>query len=120
MLFSVLSSGIASGKKIETHSIVLLLDADNIDQALKEHQHILVNFYAPHCKKCSNILKGEWGAAAMELEQQAAYLSKVRMGKVDISKGNNAKLVNRFKLCEFPSFKLFENQWKSMKLIENL
>ena len=93
----------ADKKKIETHSNVLLLDSENFDQALKEHKYVLVDFYVPYCKKCSTILRSEWGAAGLELRDNT------RIGKVDISKGENYKLAKRFELCEYPSFRFFKD-----------
>ena len=95
---------IAPGKtKIDTHSNVLLLNNENFDQALKEYKYILVDFYVPYCKKCSTVLKSEWGVTGVTLN------GDVRLGKVDISKGNNHKLAKRFELCEYPSFKFFKH-----------
>ena len=93
----------ADKKKIDTHSNVLLLDSENFDQALKEHKYILVDFYVPYCKKCSLVLRSEWGAAAIEIRDD------IKLGKVDISKGSNHKLANRFELCEYPSFRFFKD-----------
>ena len=94
----------ATGKtKIDTHSNVLLLNNENFDQALKEYKYILVDFYVPYCKKCSTVLKSEWGVTGVTLN------GDVRLGKVDISKGNNHKLAKRFELCEYPSFRFFKD-----------
>ena len=104
MGLSLLACVADAGKKdIDTHSNVLLLDSENFDQALKEYKYILVDFFVPYCKKCSTVLRSEWGATAMQLR------GDVRLGKVNISKGKNYQLAKRFELCEYPSIKFFKN-----------
>ena len=104
LMLSLLASVTKADKKhIDTHSNVLLLDSENFDQALKEYQYLLVDFYVPYCKKCNTVLRSEWGATAISLRDN------IRLGKVDISKGNNYKLSKKYQLCEYPSFRFFKN-----------
>ena len=48
-------------------------------------------------------MRSEWGATAIELRDQ------IRLGKADISKGNNYKLSKKYQLYEYPSFRFFKN-----------
>ena len=105
-------------KKIQTHSNVLLLNSDNFEQALATYDDLLVDFYLPYCKNCNTVLRSEWGAAAMDLNESWGKGKNIALGKIDMSKGDNYKLAIKYKLCDYPSIKLFRDGGKTGKMID--
>mmetsp|Transcript_94171 Transcript_94171/g.203536 ORF Transcript_94171/g.203536 Transcript_94171/m.203536 type:complete len:476 (+) Transcript_94171:35-1462(+) len=79
---------------------VLVLDDSNFDAAIKEHDYILVEFYAPWCGHCKK-LEPEYASAAASLKGTDGKLAKVDATE---AKG----LAERFAIKGFPTLKMFK------------
>jgi len=78
---------------------VLTLTTKDFDQTLKDHKHILVEFYAPWCGHCKK-LAPEYEKAATELKGQ------IPLGKVDATE--EKELATRYNVKGFPTMVWFE------------
>ncbi|KNB42381.1 protein disulfide-isomerase, partial [Blastocystis sp. subtype 4] len=82
---------------------VLVLNDDNFDEAIKQHESLLVKFYAPWCGHCKK-LAPEYAAAAKELKElnPPLYLAEVDATACP-------KLSKRFAIKGYPTLKFFKN-----------
>ena len=83
--------------KIETEDDVLVLTESNFDQAIKENEFILVEFYAPWCGHCKN-LAPEYKKAGKALE------GIVGVGAVDCDV--HKSLCGQYGVRGFPTIKV--------------
>lgn len=65
---------------------VLILTDDNINDAIKEHEHLFVKFYAPWCPHCKK-LAPKWEKYA---EQHATKGTNVAFASLDAEKHSKA------------------------------
>jgi protein disulfide-isomerase A1 len=82
---------------------VLQLDSVTFDEAIKTHELIMVEFYAPWCGHCKK-LEPEYKKAAAELEGTGLGLAAV-----DADNEANRGLAQQFGIRGFPTLKLFRN-----------
>eukprot|EP00743_Colponemidia_sp_Colp-15_P001758 GILK01001919.1.p1 GENE.GILK01001919.1~~GILK01001919.1.p1 ORF type:complete len:556 (+),score=125.00 GILK01001919.1:28-1668(+) len=84
----------------ESSSEVIVATDNNFDDLIKQHEVLLVDFYAPWCGHCKT-LEPEFAKAALELK------GKVALVKVDATAESG--LAQRFNVKGFPTLKLFKD-----------
>ncbi|NXG02085.1 PDIA2 isomerase, partial [Sakesphorus luctuosus] len=89
--------------EIKEEDNVLVLHEHNFARALREHQLLLVEFYAPWCGHCQQ-LAPKYVQAAAELRNES---SPARLGKVDATA--QTALANEFGITSYPTLKLFRD-----------
>jgi protein disulfide-isomerase-like protein len=96
----LLLAGVAQA---EEQSDVLVLTDGTIDEALRENEYILVEFYAPWCGHCKR-LAPEYEKAATLLKERG---SKAKVAKVDSTVEKNS--ASRFGIRGYPTLLFFKN-----------
>lgn len=87
----------------EEEDDVIVLKQSNFEEAIKKHQYLLVEFYAPWCGHCKK-LTPEYSAAAKILKEADPA---VPLGKVDATE--NQELGNKYQVQGYPTLKFFVN-----------
>ena len=97
LLISLLALSFAA--EVGKEDNVYVLTDDNFDDFIKEHDHVLVKFYAPWCGHCKK-LAPEYSKAAVTLEKENLFLAQV-----DATVQN--KLADKYQIQGYPTIKLF-------------
>ncbi|XP_053979845.1 protein disulfide-isomerase [Hylaeus anthracinus] len=99
--FLVFFSFAATLAKIETEDAVLVLTKDNVDEAIKENDYLLIEFYAPWCGHCK-ALAPEYAKAAKKLQETG---SSVKLAKVDATL--ETELAEKHAIKGYPTLKFY-------------
>jgi len=94
--------------EIKEEEDVMVVTTDNWDEAVKDTDTVLVEFYAPWCGHCQS-LAPEYAKAAKSLKDAK---SEIKLGKVDAT--IETKLAEKYGIQGFPTLKFF----KKGKVIE--
>ena len=79
LLVSAILTSLTLASAITEEKGVLVLTNDNFDEAVSQHEYVLVEFYAPWCGHCKQ-LEPEYERAATMLTGE---LEDVKLAKVD-------------------------------------
>jgi len=90
-------------EEIQEDKGVLVLTDTNFDQAIADHEFVLVEFYAPWCGHCQS-LEPEYAKAAEVLAEKK---SEVKLAKLDATA--EKEIGTKFNIEGFPTLKFFRN-----------
>jgi len=86
---------------------ILVLNDANFKKALKEHEFLLVKFYAPWCGHCKKLAPQYSEAAALLKHMGAEEGLKVRLAKLDVT--SNPISAKEHDVSSYPTLKFFKN-----------
>lgn len=98
-VFCVVALLVAASADFPEEDDVLVLGDSNLDDALAEHDTLLVEFYAPWCGHCKK-LAPEYARAAKKLKEDG-----YRIAKVDATE--NSAVAGKYEVQGYPTLKFF-------------
>eukprot|EP00752_Nemacystus_decipiens_P007504 g6705.t1 len=90
---------------------VMVVTGDTIEQAIKDHSHLVVEFYAPwcgHCKKLAPVLS-EAATKMKDIDDKLVF------AKMDCTAEESKAFKDKMGIKGFPSFRMFEGTVESAK-----
>ncbi|CAM9202220.1 unnamed protein product [Sphacelaria rigidula] len=100
---------IASNVAVATEDAVMVVNGGNIEQAIKDNEHLVVEFYAPWCGHCKKL--------APALSEAAEKIKEVDpnivFAKMDCTLDENKEFKQKMGISGFPSFRLFKGSVES-------
>ncbi|CAM9595502.1 unnamed protein product [Ectocarpus sp. 12 AP-2014] len=90
---------------------VMVLTGDTIEQAIKDHSHLVVEFYAPWCGHCKKLAPALSEAATKMKDVD----EKIVFAKMDCTADGNKEFKEKMGIKGFPSFRMFEGTLESAK-----
>lgn len=88
--------------EIKEEEDVMVVTTDNWDEAVRDDNNVLIEFYAPWCGHCQS-LAPEYAKAAKSLKDAK---SEITLGKVDAT--IETKLAEKFGIQGFPTLKFYK------------
>lgn len=86
-------------------SSVKKLDANNYHAAVKEHKHLLVEFFAPWCNHCKQF-NPEYEKAAQLLTQEQPVMT---LAQVDCTETHNVELCKSIPVKGYPTLMCYKD-----------
>ena len=102
LLCVLIGAGLGYEEELEPSSVVVLTD-DNFEDTLKEHEFVLVKFYAPWCSHCKR-LAPEYEKAAEALQEAG---SKAVIANLDATE--EPLTAEKYKIASYPTLLLFRS-----------
>lgn len=96
---SIVTTTINTTSSIKSEKNVLILNDENINNAIESNEFILINFYSPNCTY-SKSFESEFSGAAENLKYD-----NITLGKIDATVNLNSTI--KYSIYGFPIIKLF-------------